>query len=92
MSIIFISFNAGNSVYKLLSTADENGYIGCGIELIPVLTSSKAHEGINDYCPVIAEGEDRERILEKVQADTPFPLMEQMFFYRNPSTAQPIDK
>lgn len=71
---------------------DKNGYIGCAIELIPVLTSSTAHEGINDYCPVIAEGKDRERILEKVQADTPFPLMQQMFFYRNPSIAQPIDK
>lgn len=70
---------------------DENGYVGCGIELIPVLTSSKAYEGINDYCPIIAEGEDRERILEKVQTDTPFPLMEQMFFYRNPTNTQAIE-
>ena len=82
----------GWQIAQLKLRFDENRYIGCGIELIPVLTSSKAHEGINDYCPVIAEGEDRERILEKVQADTPFSLMEQMFFYRNPTGAQPIDK
>ena len=71
---------------------DENGYVGCGIELIPVLTSSGAKEGINDYCPVIAEGEDRVRILEKVQADTPFSLMEQMFFYRTPLSRIPADE
>ena len=63
---------------------DENGYIGCGLELIPVLTSSMAQEGINDYCPAVAQGEDRTRILELVQADTPFSLTEQMFFYRDP--------
>ena len=70
---------------------DETGYIGCGIELIPVLTSSSAHDGINDYCPTIAQGEDRQRILDQVQQDTPFPLMEQMFFYRHPEV-QPNNK
>lgn len=70
----------------------DDGYIGCGVELIPVLTSSMAHEGINDYCPVIAQGEDRARILGKVQEDTPFPLMEQMFFDRNPTNKQAVDK
>lgn len=62
---------------------DENGYVGCGIELIPVLTSSSAYDGINDYCPTLAQGEDRQRILHQVQEDTPFPLQEQMFFYRH---------
>lgn len=66
---------------------DQSGYVGCGVQLIPVLTSSLAHAGINDYCPVLAKGADQQRILDKVQADTAFPLMEQMFFYRH-STAR----
>ncbi len=55
-------------------------YVGVTVELIPVLTSSRAAEGVNDYCPVIAEGEDRARILDQVQRDTPFPLMDEMWF------------
>lgn len=55
-------------------------YIGVTVELIPVLTSGSAAENVNDYCPIIAEGEDKARILEKVQADTPFTLMEKMYF------------
>lgn len=55
-------------------------YVGCTVELMPVLTSSRASEGVNDFRPVIAEGEDRDRILQKVQADTPFVLKEQMYF------------
>jgi len=59
---------------------DKNGYTGCTVELVPVLTSSQAAEGINDYCPVLAEGENAARILEQVQADTPFELMGEMYF------------
>lgn len=59
---------------------DESGYLGCTVELIPVMTSSQHLDGINDYSPVIATGEDRARILALVQADTAFPLMEQMYF------------
>lgn len=55
-------------------------YVGVTVELIPVLTSSRAAEDINDFCPVVAEGEDRARILQKVQDDTPFPLTEAMYF------------
>lgn len=59
---------------------DKNGYTGCTVELVPVLTSSQAAEEINDYCPVLAEGEDAARILKQVQADTPFELMGEMYF------------
>ncbi|MBE5815990.1 MAG: hypothetical protein E7320_12480 [Clostridiales bacterium] len=59
---------------------DGEGYRGCTVKLLPVLTSSRAGEGINDYCPVLAEGEDAGRILEKVQADTGFTVMEEMYF------------
>ena len=58
----------------------EGKYQGVTVELIPVLTSSRATEDINDFCPVVAEGEDKERILQKVQDDTPCELMEQMYF------------
>ena len=46
------------------------------VRLIPILTSGRAHEGINDYRPVTAETADRTRILRIVQSDTPFPLQE----------------
>ncbi len=59
---------------------DEQGYSGCTIHLIPILTSSSAHKTINDYCPTIAEGNDRNRILQAVQNDTPFALTDAMFF------------
>lgn len=55
-------------------------YLGVTVELIPILTSGQAAEGVNDYSPIVAEGEDRERILQKVQDDTPFTLMDEMYF------------
>lgn len=58
----------------------EAGYLGCTVELIPVLTSGSAAQGVNDYCPVVADGEDKARILQKVQADTDFELLESMYF------------
>lgn len=61
---------------------DAEGYRGCTVRLLPVLTSGRAAEGINDYCPVPAQGEDARRILDKVQADTVFPLLEEMYFPR----------
>ena len=59
---------------------DAQGYMGCVLELIPILTSSSGQEGVNDFCPQVAQGEDRKRILEKIQFDTEFTLMERMFF------------
>lgn len=57
---------------------DKNGYLGCGVELIPVLTSSSAPA--NDFCPMVAEGDDRERILTKIQIDSGVTLREKMWF------------
>ncbi len=37
---------------------------------VPILTSSRAAENVNDYHPVPAEGEDAERILKLVQRDS----------------------
>lgn len=42
------------------------------LQLVPVLCSSLSAEKTNDYRPVIAEGEDRIRILETIQADSPY--------------------
>ena len=56
------------------------GYTGVTVELIPVVTSGRAAEDVNDFCPVIAEGEDKARILQRVQDDTPFALMDAMYF------------
>ncbi len=59
---------------------DDAGYAGCEITFVPVLTSSRAAEGVNDCHPVIAAGEDKARILRKVQDDTLFPISEKMWF------------
>lgn len=56
----------------------DDGYEGCKVELIPVLTSSSAPE--NDFCPTPATGDDARRILMKVQADTAFLLQDVMYF------------
>ena len=63
-----------------LRFSQDGTYQGVTVELIPILTSGRAAEGVNDYSPVIAEGEDRARILKKVQDDTPFPLTDAMYF------------
>lgn len=59
---------------------DEQGYKGCALELIPILTSGSGDEEINDFCPQVAQGEDRARILEKIQKDTDFALGQVMYF------------
>ena len=46
------------------------------VRLIPILTSGRAHEGVNDYRPVIADTADSLRIMRTVQSDTPFRLRE----------------
>ncbi len=48
------------------------------LRLIPILTSSRAEERINDYRPVPARGGDWLRILQAVQADTPFSLTDRV--------------
>ena len=48
------------------------------IRLIPVTTSSSAAENRNDYCPVPASAENRNRILNQIQQDTAFSIQERM--------------
>ena len=55
-------------------------YAGCGIDLIPIRTSSRAAEKINDLRPAPAEGEDRERILRLVRQDSPWDVDGTMWF------------
>ena len=50
------------------------------VELLPVLTSSSGDLSVNNFCPVLAEGEDWTRIWDKIQADTPFALSSSMWF------------
>ena len=42
------------------------------LQLIPVLSSSSSGERINDFRPMIADDEGRTRILQSVQADSPY--------------------
>lgn len=56
------------------------GYRGCELTLIPILTSGRAAEGLNDFRPVPAEGADKARILALIQADSPEPIAERMWF------------
>lgn len=57
---------------------DESGYLGCGVELIPVLTSSSAPH--NDFRPMVAEGDNKLRIMTKIQVDSGVQLRDSMWF------------
>lgn len=57
---------------------DADGYAGTTLSLLPVLTSSAAPR--NNFCPVLADGLDRTRILAKVQADSGIRLADEMYF------------
>ena len=57
---------------------DESGYLGCGVELIPVLTSSSAPH--NDFRPMVAEGDNKLRIMTKMQVDSGVQLRDSMWF------------
>ena len=48
------------------------------LRLIPVLSSSRAGERINDYQPIPAKGTDALRILKRIQEDTPFLLTDRV--------------
>lgn len=77
-TIDMTTFDGMLAQFRLRFNAEE--YVGCTVTLIPVLTSGAADKGVNDYCPLEAGGEDRARILQKVQDDTPFMLQEEMYF------------
>lgn len=59
---------------------DEKGYKGVNVTMIPVLTSSQAAENINDYCPTVAEGADRERIMKLIRDDSAYEVDGTLFF------------
>ena len=69
------TFDATLALLRLRFRGDQ--YVGCTVSCIPILTSASAPA--NDFHPVLASGQDRERILQKIQADTPFALMEEMY-------------
>ncbi len=56
----------------------EEEYEGVQIRLIPVLTTGAAPD--NDFRPGLAKGEDKDRILQKMQEDSVIPLSETMYF------------
>ncbi len=62
---------------------EEGAYKGCALELLPILISGKAAEGLNDYRPVISDGADKYRVLQKIQADSDFPITQEMWFPKN---------
>jgi len=35
---------------------------------------------VNDFCPQVAQGEDQARILDQIQQDTAFALVQSMYF------------
>lgn len=57
---------------------NEDGYQGATLKLLPVLTSSAAPR--NDFCPRLADGLDKTRILAKIQADSEIQVKEYMYF------------
>ena len=70
------TFDATLAQVRLRFSGD--AYIGCTVSYIPILTSSA--DPNNDFHPIVAEGADKERILQKIQADTPFTLSDAMYF------------
>ncbi|MEG0494521.1 MAG: CapA family protein [Clostridia bacterium] len=57
---------------------DNDGtYLGVKISLLPVLTSASVPA--NDFCPILATGEDAQRILKLVQADSEMNLEEEIW-------------
>lgn len=66
---------------------DSGRYHGVELRVIPVLTTGTMPA--NDYRPVVAEGEDKVRIMKKIQDDTLFTLSEAMFFPAVDASSQP---
>lgn len=56
----------------------EKGYEGVEIKLLPVLTSGDIPQ--NNFQPVWAQGEDKERILKLIQDDSPMEIKETQWF------------
>ncbi len=52
---------------------------GVEVTLIPLMTSG-VQDGTTNFQPVIAQGEDKERILQRIQQDSELTISEQMTF------------
>ena len=78
----YIAYSLGNFIFDIGVRTEEramsailrytfyvrgNEIIDKKAELIPVYITSSYDRGINDFKPVILEGEDRERVLEKIR-------------------------
>lgn len=61
-----------------LRFGSDGEYLGCWVQPVPILTSGSAPA--NDYRPVTAQGEDKDRIWIKLQADSGVQLAEVMWF------------
>lgn len=59
---------------RVIFSFDETEKPEISIKMIPILTSSRANEYINDYHPVAATGEDYRRIYSQIQNDSGFLL------------------
>ena len=59
---------------------DDGAYQGVNLQWIPVLTSGDAPR--NDFRPVVASGEDKQRILDLIQADSELTVTDDMWFER----------
>ena len=64
----------------------ENGYEGVELQPIPILTSGAIPE--NNFQPVLAEGEDYDRIIKLIQNDSRPKITESMWF----PTKRPVKK
>lgn len=70
------TFDATLAQVRLRFSGD--AYVGCTVSYIPIQTSSA--DQANDFHPVIAEGTDKARVLEKIQTDSAFPVADEMYF------------
>lgn len=67
-----------------------NGYEGVTVRMIPVLTSSAIPA--NDFHPQLAQGEDRQRILQAIELDSGYRIKDGMYFpYAAPDSATKTD-
>ncbi len=65
---------------RLTLQFDGWGYAGCIVRMIPILTSGQAEEGINDCRPVVAQGEDYDRIMRLIRQDSGVTVTDEIRF------------
>ena len=68
------------TLMRLTLVFDENGYAGCRLRAVPILTSSRYAEDVNDFHPIPAKGKDAQRILALIQQDSTVRLCDDMWF------------